>query len=166
MKSKIQVFLGAVCLLTALVSLEPLSRRAMADDDQERFDGSWAFQFTGTISLPSPFNSFNGPFYRNGRFIADKHGNFVVTSAVSNYNGTVGHEAFAGTYVLHQDGTFTLTIVNLPVPPIAGIPNVFVFEGVLAGGGKTAKVVLSGVTLNGQVLPNIGSVIAGEFVKQ
>src|SRR2546430_6439912 len=58
-KSKIQVFLGAVCLLTALVSLEPLSRRAMADDDQERFDGSWAFQFTGTISLPSPFNSFN-----------------------------------------------------------------------------------------------------------
>src|SRR5262249_15521010 len=147
------------------------SRKAMADDDDEhgssaRLDGSWAFQFTGAISLPQPFSSSNGPFYRNGRFTADNHGNFQVTSAVSNYNGTVGHETFSGTYSLHQDGTFTLTIVNLPVPPIAGIPNVFTFEGVLAEKSKRAKVVLAGVNLGGQQLLNIGSVIAGEFVKQ
>ena len=156
-------------MLAALASLEPLAKKALADDDQggpARLQGSWAFQFTGTILLPPPFNTLNGPFYRNGRFTADNHGNFSVTSAVSNYNGFIGHETFSGTYIVNQDGTFSMRIVNLPVPPIPGVPNVFTFDGVLAESGKAAKVVLSGVNLGGQQLPNIGSVIAGEFLRQ
>src|SRR4030088_63373 len=114
MKKKTQMFLRAVCLLAALASLQAVSSRALADDDSgSGLQGSWAFQFTGTVNLPSPINAFNGPFYRNGRFVADNRGVFHVTTAVSNYNGTVGHETFSGTYVVNQDGTFTVTIANL-----------------------------------------------------
>jgi len=37
---------------------------------------------------------------------------------------------------------------------------------VLASGGKLAKVALAGVSISGVPQPNIGSVIAGEFIKQ
>src|SRR5215467_5609983 len=116
MKSKILLFLGAVCALAVLASLEPVARRAMAQGGNSlQLQGAWAFQLTGSVFLPQPFDGFNGPFYRNGRFVADGQGNIQVTSAVSNYNGTVGRESYSGTYSVNQDGTFTLRFTNLPV---------------------------------------------------
>ena len=169
MKRNMQMFLRAVCLLAALVSLEAVSSRALADDDSQGgsgLQGSWAVQFTGTVNLPPPINLFNGPFFRNARLVVDGHGNLHAT-AVSNYNGAIGHESFSGTYTLHPDGTFIIMIPNLPIPFLPpGVPNVFTFEGVLAGGGKFAKVALTGVSIGGVPQPNIGSVIAGEFIKQ
>jgi len=157
-------------MLALLASLEPVAQRAMADEEGGnglRLEGSWAFQLTGTIFLPPPFDTFNGPFYRNGRFVADGQGNIQITSAVSNYNGTVGREVYSGTYSVKEDGTFTLRFTSLPVPFLPpSVPSVFSFEGVLAKGGTLAKVVLSDVNVGGQQLPNIGSVITGEFVKQ
>jgi len=170
MKRKIQLLFGTVVMLAALVSIEPLSHKAFADDDDNHkkgLEGSWAFQFTGSVNLPAPFNAFNGPFFRNGRFVADRNGSFRVTSVIANYNGVVSADLYAGTYRLNSDGTFTMQINNLPFPAFPpGTPNVFRFDGVLGDNGKVAKVVLSGVTLFGAPQPNIGSVIAGEFVKQ
>src|SRR5712692_3548170 len=178
MKNKMMLLFGTLCMLVALATLGPLSHKAFADEDDAKrgLEGSWAFQFTGEVNLPAPFNGANGRFYRNGRFVADKAGNvtpagvtgnFHVTSATSNYNGVVGHETFAGTYILANDGTFHLTINNLPVPAFPpGVPNVFVFDGVLADNGKAAKVVLAAVSIFGAPQPNIGSVIAGEFLRQ
>ena len=169
MKSNTRVFLGALCLLALLASSEPVAKRAMADDKggNAGLEGSWAFQLTGTVFLPPPFDAFNGPFYRNGRFVADGHGNLQVTASVFNYNGTVGREPYSGTYSVNEDGTFTLQFTNLPVPFLPpDLPTVFSFDGVLARGGTVAKVVLSGVNVGGQQLPNIGSIVAGEFVKQ
>ena len=169
MKNKMLLLFGVVCMLVALTILGPLSHKAFADQDDNKkgLDGSWAFQFTGEINLPVPFNGFNGKFYRNGRFVADRAGNFRVTSATSNYNGVVSQESFSGTYTLTNEGTFRLQIVNLPIPAFPpGTPNVFVFDGVLADGGKAAKVVLSAVSVFGAPQANIGSVIAGKFLKQ
>lgn len=129
--------------------------------------GAYAFQFTGTISLTGIDPQFNGPFYRNGRVVFDGKGKFQVTSMVANYNGNVSSATFGGTYTVTPEGVFHMIVQNLPVPFLPPyVPNIFAFDGVLADNGKLAKVVLSGVNVGGVQLPNIGSVIAGEFVKQ
>lgn len=168
MIKKIYAFFGAVTILCLLAAL-PALRNARGDDDRDglHLRGAYAFQFNGSVFLPAPFSAFDGPFSRNGRFTADGHGNFQVTSVVANYAGVVSRDTFAGTYVVQPDGTFVMRVVNLPVPFLPpGTPNIFTFDGVLAEGGKSAKVVLSGVNVGGSQLPNIGSVISGEFVRQ
>src|SRR5258708_7833888 len=131
MTRKISAFLTTTCMLCLLGSLEPVSRTANAQFAAAPpiLFGGYAFQFTGSIFLPPPFNLFNGPFYRNGRLVADGQGNFQTTVAVSNYNGTVNRETFGGTYRVNGDGTFPLSIPNLPFPAIpAGVPNLFTFD--------------------------------------
>ena len=50
-------------------------------------------------------------------------GNFT-SFVVANYNGTISRDTFSGTYALNEDGTFTLTINNLPIPALpAGVPE-------------------------------------------
>jgi len=154
------------CMLCGLTMFAPLSQKAFADEGNGNgLKGSYAFQFNGTVFVGSA--DFDGPFARNGRVVFDGKGNFATTQVTVNYKGNVGHETFSGTYVLNSDGTFTLTIPNLSVPFLPpGTPNIFTFEGVLGDQGKTAKVALSGVSIFGQPLPNIGSVITGELVRQ
>lgn len=168
MKSNVRVFLGVLCVFALMASWEPVAKRAIADEGgNDPLEGSWAFQITGTVFLPPPLDAYNGPFYRNGRFVADGHGNLQVTNSVYNYNGTIGREPYSGTYIVNQDGTFTIQIANLPAPFLPpNVPSVFSFDGVLAQGGKVAKVVLSGVNVGGQQFDNVTSVGAGDFVKQ
>ena len=129
--------------------------------------GGYACQFTGSIFLPAPLDSFNGPFYRNVRPLFDGQGAFQTTSVVANYAGNVYKESFAGTYTIAPDGVVDLEIPNLSVPFLPpNTPDVFSFNGILAEGGKIMKVVLSGISVGGMVQPNIGSVIAGECVRQ
>jgi hypothetical protein len=175
MRNKIYSFLAVAAMLAALGSFEPLSRKVRADDGNHLL-GSYAAQFTGTVFVQLPCvnpptnlcaSPFNGPFYRNARVVFDGQGNFQTTTAVANFNGFIIGETFRGTSVANPDGTFKLTIPDLPVPFLPpGVPNVFSFDGVLADNGKMAKVVLSGVSVGGQPFPNIGSVIVGELVRQ
>ena len=129
--------------------------------------GNYAFQFVGSVFLPAPLNTYNGPFYRNGRLVADGFGNIQTTTVVANYAGTIVRETFAATYVVHSDGTFTVAIQNLPVPFLPpGTPSTFSFDGVLYNCGASAKIVLSGVSVAGQAQPNIGSEITGQLERQ
>jgi hypothetical protein len=129
--------------------------------------GNYAFQFTGTINLPAPFNAYNGYFYRNGRLVADGNGNITTTTVVANYAGTIVRETFNATYAVKPDGTFTVTIQNLAIPAFPpGTPDTFSFDGVLYNCGGSAKIVLSGVSLLGMPQANIGSVIAGQLERQ
>lgn len=170
---KLTSITGTLCLLGALAVLEPVSQTAAQTGDPQyglvglgpNLFGSYAFRFTGTVFLPAPYDHFNSPFVRSGRLFADGNGNLSAT-VVANYAGFVSRDSFTGTYKVNSDGTFTCTIPNLTLPPLAGVPNVFSFEGVLADGGKTALVVLSAISIAGQPQANIGSVIYGDFVRQ
>ena len=177
-------FPGTVCMLGVLAvsglvsqyanaqtgdfgALNRLNNSALNNAALNDLFGFYAFQFTGTLFLPAPFNSVNGPMYRNGVVVFEGNGKFTVTSLVSNYNGSVSNDLFSGTYVSRNDGTFTITIVNLPIPAIpSGIPNVFTFDGVLADKGRIAKVVLSAISVGGHPQANIGSVVTAEFIRQ
>jgi len=152
-------------MFCVLGSVAPVSQIATAQG-QYALAGAYAVQFTGTVFLPAPFNLYNGPFSRNGRVVFDGNGNFT-SYVVANYNGNISRDVFSGTYVVNGDGTFTLSIPNLPIPALPpGVPNTFSFDGMLADNGRIAKLTLSGVSVGGQPLPNIGSVIVGELVKQ
>lgn len=191
MRRKWSTFPGTVCMLgvlsvSGLVSqyakgqtgdfsaLNPLTNSDLNNVFGSNLYGSYAFQFTGALFLPAPpfDQKYIGPMYRNGIVVFDGRGNFKAIADVANNNGFVSRAAypgipFSGTYVSHNDGTFTLTIVNLPIPAIpAGTPDVFTFDGVLADNGRIAKLVLSAVSIGGQPQSNIGSVIAGELIKQ
>lgn len=158
----------AVLALNAIVPFGPpssLTKAAGGPYNNDNFRGSYSALFTGEVNVGAPFDKFNGPFYRVIRVTADGYGRLDAT-AVANYNGAVFRENFTATYSVNPEGTFTLTINNLPVPFAPGIPNVFSFDGVLADGGRTAKVALTGVNLGGQQLPNIGSTISGELIRQ
>ena len=158
----------AILTVAVLAMWGPLGHRASAVGgpySNDAFRGSYTMQFNGDVFVPAPFDKSNGRFYRNARLSADGNGNLDVNS-VANYAGTVVREHFTASYAVNSDGTFTVTIVNLPVPFAPGVPNVFTFDGVLADGGRIAKVALSGVNLGGQQLPNIGSVITGELIRQ
>ena len=99
--------------------------------------------------------------------MADGNGNLTTTTVTANYGGIVVRETFSATYAVKSDGTFTITIVNLPIPAFPpGTPNTFTFDGVFANCANNGTVVLSGVTVAGQVQPNPGSVISGEFIRQ
>ena len=171
MKLKPTSFPTALCLAGLLLLAGPGARIAQADPYpcslSPNLVGAYAFQFNGSVFLPGPFDKFNGPFFRNGRFVADGNGNLTTTVVTANYGGTVVRETYSATYAVKSDGTFTITIVNLPIPAFPpGTPNTFTFDGVFANCANNAKVVLSGVTVAGQVQPNLGSVISGEFIKQ
>jgi hypothetical protein len=174
-KRRLFSVLTTACLLGGLTMVGPASHNASAQDESDvkyeifgkGLNGSYAFQFNGSIFLPPPFDTFDGPFARNGRVVFDGKGSFHTTTVTVNYGGTVSHETFSGTYKQFSDGTFTLSIPNLKVPFLPpNTPNVFSFEGVLGNEGKIAKVALSGVSIFGQDQPNIGSVITGELVRQ
>jgi hypothetical protein len=168
MRSRALVPALAIVALAILTTWGPLGRRASAVGgpySNDSFRGSYAMQFTGDVFVPAPFDKFNGKFYRNARVVADGFGTLDVT-AVANYGGAVSRERYTASYAVNTDGTFTVTIVNLSVPFAPGVPNIFTFDGVLADGGASAKVVLSGVNLGGQQLSNIGSVLVGEFIRQ
>jgi hypothetical protein len=169
MKSKLTIPALTVALALVFTTWGPLGRKASALQNgysNDSFRGTYVAQFTGDVFVPVPFDKFNGKFYRNLRFQTDGFGNLDVTTAVANYAGTVVREKFSGTYNVNPDGTFTISLVNLPVPFAPGVPNVFGFDGVFGDGGRIAKVALSSVSLGGQALPNIGSVISGEIVRQ
>ena len=171
MKVKHRFFPGTLCIAGLLLLTGPATRRAQADPYPctltPNLVGSYAFQFNGSIFLPGPFDKFNGPFFRNGRFVADGNGNITTTTVTANYGGTIVRETFNATYVAKSDGTFTITIVNLAIPAFPpGTPNTFTFDGVFANCANNAKVVLSGISVAGQVQTNLGSVISGEFIKQ
>jgi len=145
--------------------MSPFAPQANAQG-QFALSGSYAVQFTGTVFLPPPFDKYNGAFSRNGRVVFDGIGNFYST-VVANYNGSISRDVFSGTYVVSGDGTFTLTIQNLPIPALpAGVPNTFSFDGVIANNGTQAKLTLSGVSVGGQKQENIGSVLVGELIRQ
>jgi len=161
----------AVTLLGLVLICVPTAQVAKAEpypcDLYPTLVGSYAFQFTGSIFLPAPFDKYNGPFYRSGRFVADGNGNLQTTTVTANYAGTIVRETFAATYVVNQDGTFTVTIQNLPIPAFPpGVPNTFSFNGTFYNCGNGAKIVLSGVSVGGQVQPNLGSVISGDILRQ
>jgi hypothetical protein len=163
---KIYLFPVALCALGVWASFGPTTRKAHAQDGSMLI-GGYACQFTGTVFLPSPLDSFNGTFYRNARPVFDGQGGFSTTSAVANYDGNVSTESFSGTYTVAAGGIVDLEIPNLGVPFLPpGTPDVFSFNGVLADGGKIMKIVLTGVSVGGMAQPNIGSVIAGECVRQ
>jgi hypothetical protein len=165
-KKSMRIVLLALCVLGALASFGPTTRKAHAQDGSTLI-GGYACQFTGAVLLPPPFDMDNGPFYRNARPVFDGQGAFMTTSAVANYNGNVSKESFAGTYTVTAGGIVDLEIPNLGVPFLPpNTPDVFSFNGVLADGGKIMKVVLAGVSIGGMAQPNIGSVIAGECVRQ
>lgn len=165
MKRRVFSLLSTAFMLCALGSLAPVSQIANAQGNHFLV-GAYAVQFTGTVLLPAPFNAYNGPFSRNGKVVFDGNGGFVST-VVANYNGTISRDNFTGTYNVNSDGTFTLTIVNLPTPLFPpGTPNVFSFDGMLANNGNIAKLTLDGVSVGGQQQPNVGSVIVGELIKQ
>lgn len=152
------------CLLF-LGALSPLTPVASAQG-QFALQGNYAVQFTGTVFLPPPFDKYNGPFSRNGITYFDGLGNFYA-KVVANYNGNITRDTYSGTYVVNGDGTFTITIQNLPIPALpANVPNTFSFDGVIANNGTQAKLTLSGVSVGGQPQANIGSVIVGELIKQ
>jgi hypothetical protein len=168
MRKKLMLVALALSVTGAVTTWGPAARRAAAvggpySNDSVR--GSYAGQFLGEVFVPAPFDKLNGRFYRTMRIVADGNGRFDV-SAVANYGGTIARETFAANYNVNPDGTMTIQVVNLPFPPAPGVPNVFTFDAVLADGGRIAKVCLSGVSLGGQSLPNIGSVITGEFIRQ
>jgi len=165
MKRRVLSYLIAASMFCAIGDLSPISTAANA---QVYFylSGTYAMQFTGNVFLPAPFNNYNGPFSRNGVVFFDGAGNFQA-NVVANYNGTISRDVFVGTYIFGPQGTFTLTINNLPIPALPpGVPNTFGFDGVLANNGTQAKLTLSSVSVGGQALPNIGSVITGELIKQ
>lgn len=165
MRRKAFSLLTSAGMLLLLGAASPLTQPASAQG-QFALAGTYAVQFTGTVFLPAPFNMFNGPFSRNGKVYFDGVGNFTST-VVANYNGTVSRDVFSGTYLVAGDGTFTLTIQNLPIPALpAGVPNTFSFDGMLANNGTQAKLTLSGISVGGQPQANIGSVIVGELIKQ
>jgi hypothetical protein len=166
MTKKIYLFPLALCVLGAWASFGPTTRKAHAQDGSVLI-GGYACQLTGTVFLPAPTDVDNGPFYRNARAVFDGQGAFKTTSAIANYDGNVSKETFAGTYTVSADGVVDLEIPNLGVPFLPpNTPDVFSFNGVLADGGKIMKIVLSGVSVGGQALPNLGSVVAGECVRQ
>ena len=165
MRRRVFSLLSSACMMCALGTLSPLTPTASAQG-QFALSGSYAVQFTGSVFLPTPFDKFNGPFSRTGKVIFDGIGNFTST-VVANYNGTISRDVFSGTYVVQGDGTFTLTIQNLPIPALPpGVPNTFTFDGMIANNGTQAKLTLSGVSIGGQPQSNIGSVIVGELIKQ
>ena len=157
--------------LTCLIGIGIFGGTASADpypcNLTPNFNGAYAAQFTGSIFLPPPFDKFNGPFFRNLRFVADGNGNIQTTTVVASYGGTIVRETFAAVYTVKSDGTFTITINNLPIPSFPpGTPNTFSFDGVFYNCANSARIVLSGVSVAGQPQPNLGSVIAGTIDKQ
>jgi hypothetical protein len=170
MKTDRRAFASFVCpLLMSTMGLFSMPQAVTADSPDRllrNLSGSYAYLFTGTVFLPPPFDAFNGPFFRMGQIVSDGKGNLMV-SYVGNFNGAVSKGTFAATYVFTSDTTFTLIIPNAPIPGIpTSIPTLLTMDGVLADGGKIAKCVLSGVSIAGQVPPNIGSVISGDLIKQ
>ena len=155
------------CLIGGLCAAGAASADPYPCNLQPNFTGSYAAQFTGSIFLPPPFDRFNGPFFRNLRFVSDGNGNIQTTTVVASYGGTIVRETFSAVYAVKTDGTFTIAINNLPIPSFPpGTPNTFTFDGVFYNCSNNAKIVLSGVSVAGQPQPNLGSVIAGEIAKQ
>ena len=159
--------LSALLVLTVGSFTLPQTVTADSENQFERnLIGTYAYLFTGTVFLPPPFDAYNGPFFRMGQMTADGRGHMTV-SHVGNFNGTVSRGTFSATYVFTSTNNFVLTIPNAPIQGIpSSVPTVLTMDGVLAANGRVAKCVLSGVTIAGQVPPNIGSVISGEILKQ
>lgn len=128
--------------------------------------GSWVVQVTGDVFLPVPFDSFNGPFVRTGRLLITPDGK-IKANVTANYGGFIEKEVLDGQYTISSEGIVTIELINVPLPSLPpGLPNVFSFEGVMCDGGKRIKLMMSGVRLGDQDLPNLGTVIYGELIRQ
>jgi hypothetical protein len=128
--------------------------------------GSWAVQVSGPVFLPPPFDTYNGQFVRTGRLLLTPDGK-LSASVAANYSGVVERENLNGTFTVSSEGKVTISLINVPLPSLPpGVPNVFSFEGVLCDGAKRVKLMMSGVQVAGQQLPNIGTVIFGELIRQ
>ncbi len=128
--------------------------------------GSWVVQVSGPVFLPAPFDSFNGPFVRTGRLLFTPDGKIEI-KALGNYNGFVEKESYTGTFSVGADGSVAVLLKNLPLPSLPpGTPNVITFEGFICESGQKVKLMMSKVEIGGQPLPNIGTVIFGELIRQ
>src|ERR1700691_2181295 len=99
MTRRVFSLLSTACMFCLLGSLAPVSQIATAQSRNVynfQLSGPYAAQFTGSVFLPAPFNTYNGPFSRNGLVVFDGDGNFTAT-VVANYNGTISRDHFTGT---------------------------------------------------------------------
>jgi hypothetical protein len=127
--------------------------------------GAWVVQVQGEVFFPPPLNGLNGPFIRTGRIVIDGNGGMAIAS-IANFGGVVETEAYPGICAITKEGLVTITFTDVPIPTLTGIPNEFTFQGYLADGGKRVRLMLSGIKLAGQALPNLGTVLWGELIRQ
>src|ERR1700691_5089576 len=127
MTRRVFSLLSTACMFCLLGSLAPVSQIATAQSRNVynfQLSGAYAVQFTGSVFLPAPFNAYNGPFSRNGLVVFDGNGNFQ-SNVGANCDENITRHTFTGTYAVNADGTFTLTIVDLPTPPFLRARRMF-----------------------------------------
>lgn len=131
------------------------------------FIGSYAFHLTGSLFLPPPYDSSNGPFFRIARFHSDGSGHIEISTVIANYGGRVVSEKYNATYTVHPDGSFIIEATDVPMPGVpAHVPHVITLEGVFADAGDKAVLGVTRFSLDGQNLANVGSVISGQILRQ
>lgn len=170
--------LAAAMILTGFgAALQPAFAQSTNFSDVS-LKGAWVARFTGEL-MPLPIfkPEYFGPFVRTGRFVADGRGNISVT-AWANYAGHVQVDNYSGVYSVASDGTFTMTVYNLVLNflDLNALPfpyngnNEISFFGALEDNGRAAKVMVTGIKIEGvdpvPIFGTIGSVISGEFHRQ
>ena len=131
------------------------------------FVGSYAFHLTGTLFLPAPYDSSNGPFFRIARFSSDGSGHIEISTVIANYGGRVVSERYDAVYTVHPDGSFIMEATDVPMPGVpANVPHIITLEGVFADGGNRAVLGVTRFSLHGRNLDNVGSVISGQIIRQ
>jgi hypothetical protein len=131
------------------------------------FVGAYTFHLTGTLFLPAPYDSSNGPFFRLARFHSDGSGHIEISTVIANYAGRVERERYSVVYKVDPDGCFIMEATDVPMPGVpAGVPHVITLEGVIAEGGNRAICGVTRFSMHGRDMANIGSVISGQIIRQ